>query len=361
MNKFVLSAIALTTASGIAFAGSGSEEWLTLDREIETLSSTLAPLDNHGVTVSGFLRSSYQNSGDVIVLPSGNDLGGFNIDNTRLNVDGSVGDFSVHMSVDSNGPTTGNPASGPVVNSGGLFGTLNGGGVVLVDAHASWNINEQFQLTMGQFRAPFLATAQRDENGLLFLDRDTDSALWSFRDQGVMLNGNYDQFGWALAVQNGVDGAGDDLAFAAHVFFNAMGNGMSETEGAYGSGQGNSLNVSAGYYMDDDTVADATAINIAADFTSGPLYVQGQFFDYDAGFGDTSPFQGTVSWMFVPDQWEAAVRYEDRDTASSTTVLTIGVNYYLQGHDAKWQVNYATVDDDNFDGDIIGLGLTTSV
>ena len=362
MNKFVLSALALTTAGGMAYAGSGSEEWLTLDREIESLASTLAPQGSSGFTVGGFLRSSYVNSGDVVTA-SGNDLGGFSLDNTRVNLSGSVGDFNVFMSAD-----TAVPGEGGLI--GGYFGipggTINGGTLGVLDAYAGWNFNEQFMLTMGQFRSPFLAGSQLDENHLLFLDRDFNSTLFAFRDQGVMLNGDYDQFGWAVAVQNGTDSTGDDLAYSAHVAFHAMGSGSGMAEGAYGNTQDNTLNVSAGYYQDDDTAAisDLSAFNLAADFRTGPLYAGAQYVDYDFGAGgDASPYMLVVSWMFVPDQWEAGIRYEDLDTPTDTTLITIGVNYYMQGHDAKWQLNYASVSDDVsvVEADLIGIGLTTSV
>jgi hypothetical protein len=58
MNKFVLSALALTAASTPSLAGEA--DWLMLDRDMESLTSSLA--QNAGgstVAVSGFLRSSY--------------------------------------------------------------------------------------------------------------------------------------------------------------------------------------------------------------------------------------------------------------------------------------------------------------
>ena len=44
-------------------------------------------------------------------------------------------------------------------------------------------------------------------------------------------------------------------------------------------------------------------------------------------------------------------------------VITLGVNYYAVGHDAKWQFNYAMIDsdDDSLDGDYLGIGLTVGV
>ena len=42
-------------------------------------------------------------------------------------------------------------------------------------------------------------------------------------------------------------------------------------------------------------------------------------------------------------------------------VLTIGINYYMQGHDAKWQASYWKVDDDIDDASVFGIGLVASV
>ena len=76
--------LAVTAASALSFAGSGTEEWPTLDREIENLKSSLAQGPS-GWTVGGFIKSSYQNSSDIdgFISPNGdnNDLGGFNLDN----------------------------------------------------------------------------------------------------------------------------------------------------------------------------------------------------------------------------------------------------------------------------------------
>jgi hypothetical protein len=355
MNKFVLSALALTTTGSLAAAGTGSEEWLTLDRELESLASTLAPQSAPGVTVSGFIKTSYANSGDVIV--GGNDLGGFNLDNVRLRVDGTVGDFSVVVSTDGSSslvPGTGTTLLPFVAGGGGSFGVL--------DAYASWNINEMLRLTMGQFLVPVLANGLINENHLLFLNHTVQGTTWNSRDTGVMLAGQYDMFGFWVSIINGADGAGDELAYALRAEFYAMGGGVGSTvEGAYGSAQGNRLTIGAGYYNDDGNIPDGIAFAVDANFVSGPLSAAAEVVDYDTGFGNNTPFSAQVGFMLVPDQWEAALRYEDLDTTTDTTVITAGINYYMSGHDAKWQLNYSTTDDDVVDLDWFALGLTASV
>jgi hypothetical protein len=368
MNKFVLSALALTTAGGLATAGTGSEEWLTLDREIESLASTQAPASTSGVTINGFIRSSYQNSGDITAGPADNDLSGFSLDNARLHVTGTVGDYSLYVQLEG--------ASDYEVPDDGLIpfplgqGASTGGNVFVLDAYGAWNISDQFKLTLGQFRSPFLGTSQLDENQLLFLDRTISGHLWADRDQGVMLSGQYDMLGWWIAAQNGLDGAGDDMAYSARVAFDAMGT-QPKVEGAYGAAEGTNLGISAGYYQDDDSVQDDLAAwNIEAKFIMGPIYLYGSYIDHDDGYGvllgqaegpAIMALQG--SFMFVPDRWEAAVRWEDLDDDNDTSLLTFGVNYYAVGHDAKWQFNYVTSssDDSDLEADIFGVGLTVGV
>lgn len=372
MNKFVLSALALTTTGGLAVAGTGSEEWLTLDREIESLASTLAPQNEAGLTVSAFIRSSYVNSGDVSVGAS--DLGGFNMDNIRLSVEGSVGDFSVFISTDGSSsilPGTGTSLLPFVAGSGGAFNVL--------DAYAAWNINEMLRLTMGQFLVPVIGNGLVNENHLLFLNHTVNGVVFNSRDTGVMLSGQYDMFGFWVSLINGGDGVGDELAYALRAEFYAMGGGIgSSVEGAYGSSQGNRLTVGAGYFNDDGANPDNVAFAVDASFVSGPLSAAAEIVSYDdgatsptgliapAGAGggleaDSTPFSVQVGFMFVPDQWEAAVRYQDLDSSTDTNIITLGVNYYISGHDAKWQLNYESISDDVADVDWFGIGLTASV
>jgi len=377
MNKFVLSAIALTTAGGLASAGTGSEEWLTLDREIESLASAQAATttSTSGFTVDGFLRTSYVNSSDYSVPNEAgeNDLGGFSIDNVRVDVTGTVGDYMLYVQLEGaslfgeSGPTDG-LLPYPI---GAGYGT--GGSVYVLDAYAAWNISDQFRLTMGQFRSPFLGTAQRNENELLFLDRTVVGHLWSQRDQGVMLSGQYDMLGWYIAGQNGIDTLGDDLSFSGRVSFDAMGAGTGGAglEGAYGAAEGTNLSFGAGYYWDDDSVVDdLSAWNLEGTLVMGPLSAEASYVDHDDGFGTLLGLSSgpailalTGGFMFVPDRWEAAVRWEDLDDDDDTSVITLGVNYYAVGHDAKWQLNYAMIDSDadEVDGDYLGIGLTVGV
>lgn len=351
MNKFVFGALAFS-ASTLCFANE-SEEWPTLDREIESLATTLTQ-GGGGVAVNGFIRSSYATSSDVMI--GANDLGGFSVDNIRLNFSGSVGDFNVFVAYEG--------SNDPGLGAFGLVGTAAAAGVI--DAYASLNVTDQVTATVGFFRPPFQGDSLRDEDQLLFMDRTIAGDIWAARDTGVMFSGNFDQLGWWIAAQNGVTGAGDDLAIAARILFNAMGTGIGAVEGAYGAGDESNLTLAAGYY-DDAGGTDTTAMSFDADYTRGAMAAAISLVDYDDGFvgalGGETPWDLTFSYMFSPDTWEAAARWDDFDDTNDTTMITLGVNRYVEGHAAKWQLNYSTIDSDLAanEADVIQLGLTVSV
>jgi hypothetical protein len=357
MNKFVFGALAVTTAGTLGFAGNG-EDWMTLDREIESLASGMAQ-GGSGFTVDGWLKTSYADSSDVTI--GGNDLGGFSLDSIRANLDGTLGDFSVHVALEGSNDI-----------GFGYFGNVgNASSAGVIDAYATFNITEQVGVQVGLFRPPFLNDSLRDENEFLFIDRTVQGDTWAFRDQGAMFSFMFDQFSAWAGVQNGVDAQGDDLVLTGRVAFNAMGQGQASTEGAYGSADENNLNLGAGYY-DDDNITDGSAFCVDAAFSRGPLYAAASLVNYDDGLGfglpvtavvGETPWDVTVAYMFAPDEWEVAVRWEDFDDTDDSSMLSAGINYYVEGHDMKWQLNYSTIESDvsGNEVDVLALAMLVSV
>jgi hypothetical protein len=360
MKKFVLGALALSASSVPSLAGTETDEWLALDRDIESLATRLAPAQGGGASVSGFVKTSYASSGDVTV--GGNDLGGFSLDNARMNLRGVVGDYSIFVQAE--GST--DPGFGHTFGTTGV-----GGGLGLLDSYVSWNCTDQIKGQMGQFRPPVLASSLRDEDVLLFIDRTTQGDIWSFRDQGLMASGAFDQLGWWVAIQNGADGAGDELAISGRVSFNALGTGPGANEGSIGASGDSNLTVAIAYY-DDGAVTDGTAIAGDVYYTMGAFSASAEIVDYDDGFGfalpagvvvGETPWNIVLGYMFAPDQWEAAVRFEDMADTNDTTAVTAGLNYYQAGHAAKWQLNYSTISSDANANeiDVIQAGVVVSI
>lgn len=368
MNKFVLGALALTAASAPSLAG--EKDWLALDRDFESLSSSLAQNTGGGPTITGFIRSSYATSSDLQV--GANDLGGFSIDDARLIISGSIGNYGVVMEVDGSADpdlAVGGPFAYPATGNAGALGAAYGatggvGSLGVLDAYATFAITDQIKGQIGNFRPPFLASSLRNEDGMLFQDRSFLGQSWAFRDQGVQVSGSFDMLNFAVAVQNGADSAGDELVVAGRVSFTVMGNAPGKNEGALGQGDETSFTVGVGYY-NDGQLNDGTAIAVDGQFGMGALSAGFELVDLEQDFlgADATPYNVQVGYMVVPDEWEVGVRYEDFDTNSDTTAITAGVNWYHNGHAAKWHFNYITVTDDNSanEADIIQVGMTASI
>ncbi|HVS11821.1 MAG TPA: porin [Planctomycetota bacterium] len=372
MKKFVSSALAVTAVSALSFAGSGTEEWPTLDREIENLKSSLAQGPTSGWTVSGFIKSSYQNSSDVdgFISPNGdnNDLGGFNLDNARLQLNAETVDYSLKLQLE--GSDSAGADLGPGV--GDLLGVPHSpGSVTVLDAYAAWNATDMVKVQLGHFRPPFLGSSMIDENNLLFIDRSVNGEFWDFRDLGAQVGGTWEQVSWAVAAMNGGDAQGDELAISGRIAFDALGTDPSPmSEGAYGIGDEDHLTLGLGYYSDDDNTDDFTAMGFDVRYARGAFCVGLEIVDNDDGAeaatltgSSGTPWSIYASFMLSPEQWEVAVRYEDLDDDDDTTRATAGLNYYMGGHNAKWQLNFATSDSDMdaFEIDVIALALVVGV
>jgi hypothetical protein len=419
MKQTVFSALAVCAASSLAFANE-SEDWLTLDKEIESLSASLSQ-GGSGVQVSAFVKSTYNESNHQIIAGVGNDAtanewGGFALNAARINFDGSVGDFGVHIGLEV-GPHFGGFTTIGGVNQinaalvGGLAGAVTTGGGTLGgagllpgnEAYATFSVTDQIAAQAGVFRTPFHGGSLRDEDQLLFIDRTFVGDFWANvvgRDTGVQVSGAFDQVAFWLALMNGRDNQGDEQAISARVAFNALGSGTGSVEGAYGADDGASLTVAGGYYHDDDNTTSggiATSPNAGtlkheaftadANFTVGAFSAAVTYTDMSDGFGQIaeilldpvtplSPVANskvtermrawdvTFSYMFVEDSWEAAARFEDLDDHDGTKIFSLVVNKYVEGHAGKYQLQYSTADSEAnkpTDVHVLTLGVTVSV
>jgi len=420
MKRFVLGALAVSAASTLGNA-SESEDWAGLDRELETLRATMAASQSgSAVGASGFIRSSYlwskdARGGNPPGSASASPLSGFSLDNVRLNLSATVDEFDVFVQLEAsskpafNGaapagsgyPGFGGFAPATPVQIGGAVGNrlattrvgTGFGPIVVLDAYASWNIQDEIKLTVGQFRAPVVRGALKDEDSLFFLERSANDFLWATRDQGAMLSGQVGIVSYAAGVQNGGmhpstdptdgtagagDGVGDELAYFGRVDVNILGDGPGKVEGALGASEDLSISVGASYFKDEsvkDSIAWATDLIATFDFLS----VSSQFMAVDDAYTASQDSEflwnvaGTV--MIVPDKWEVGIRFEEFDDAfapasmsgarASANQVTFGVNHYINGtHNAKVSANYSHVHARSRalidETDLFAVGLTLS-
>ena len=90
----------------------------------------------------------------------------------------------------------------------------------------------------------------------------------------------------------------------------------------------------------------------------------------DLGLGDTTSYSiGGTLMLTDPTSrsntgaWEVGARWQDLDNADDTTILDIGVNYYIEGHNMKYILNYTSINSDAGaavpDADLFRVGVQT--
>jgi len=347
-----------TTAAALLFApavlanGGAGHEWPELDRELEALSESMAVKTN-GPRLWGYVRTNYAWS-DELRNAAGQSFSGVSMDNVRLAVDGNVDRYSYRVSADM------------------ASGTLN-----LLDAYANIPIGENLAGTFGQFKSPFLSSGLVEARDVLFITRTRNGVFSSIRDAGVQVKGDYDRFHWALAAQNGASGTADKALLTARAMAELIGEPMPAWEGAYSAGDESRVNMAVAFQM-DDAASDSNALAVEATAIFNRVYLHGEIVDYgdawsfDPNFpgeqrGGTTPWTLVASLLLPNERWELAMRYDDYDDTVQAadfdrSVFTAGANYYVAGHDLKWQFNYAYGRnggaDDGADANIVAVGLT---
>ena len=384
MNKFVIGALALTSASSLAYAGGvETKEWSTLDRDILSLTSNVPPVS--AVTISGFVRMRGARSNDVDVdqtTAGTQKLSGFTMDNARVVLDASQGDFGAHIAVDAV------EVNENTVNAG--FSQNQTGNVHVLDAYATGSFGNGMMGQVGLFRAPFLGSALIDENHMLLLDRTFNGQVWSGRQEGVQLGGAFDRFGWMLALQNGSDGVANGYMWTGRVTFTPMG-AITNQEGAFGASSDTCLRFAAAY--SDDTKDSAgkdkkgEAWALEGNLTQGGFSFHAELVDYKdditpnsgmnittgainavghlpagipPGFhGSDTPWSATAGLLVAPSV-EVVGRYEDLDDSDNTNAATLGVNVYAGTHNAKFtlQATRSRSDDPDKKADTVAFGVT---
>ena len=321
MNKIITTSIALAVASTTSFANG---DWLELDQDIASLSSTTASAA--GVDVGALIRNTYRDGGTT---------GGWAFEDVLVHAQGSLEEFSWRISFN-----------------------LDGGTAVLEDAYVVWDCTNEITTMWGQFDLPMFRSNTIGQESMLFIDRSLLGANYYAHDNGVAVSGAFNGLDWTVAAQNGTDAAGEDLNLFAHVEYD-IGNGANTCcDGAMHGGEELDGTIGVSYMdMQEDSLDAVLGIDFA--MTMGQFSLQAELADagddtVGGGLGE-APFGLTLGYLFA-DNMEAAYRHEDRDDVADTSRESFGLNYYLHGHNAKWQINY--IDDDAATDEVIAVSLT---
>ena len=333
------------SSTAVSSVSANDDEWSSLDRDIEALAAGWAP-QGGGLAFRGLLRALYGNADDTNgnLFINQDDISGFVIERAQIETEGTVEDYGFRIQLEA--------AGGPAT---------------LLDAYATWQINQYVRYTMGNFRPPILYESLLDDGDRLFILRTDAGELFYGRDVGARLDGRYERFSWTIATQNGSDSIGDDLAVSGRVGLDILGTGEDMVQGAYtGTGQHQlSVNLSAL----DDASAPSEGELFAADaqwsfdrFAADAQVISfGDDPTFFGGRSDATAYAITGSFMLVPEKYEVAVQFQETDNVDGDNAVTVGVNRYIGGQDVKWQVNFATAESDDstkeFDVLLIGLNI----
>lgn len=351
MNKFVFSALAATLVGATGFAS----DWSELDSELAALNNAPLTQDAGGPIVTGWLIGALDYNSDS-ETNNANDSQGFNVHASRVQISGSAGEgLGYVVGFDFTD-------SGELYAPGGTpLGTVGNGG--LVDAYGTFTIGEQLNGKIGVFRMPFLRSQLIDRNDTLFIDRSMLGGMYASRDTGVSLGGSFDRINWEVAIMNGFDNQGEGWAWGGRVDMDVIGS-SANCEGALGAAEGTNLNI--GLAIQDDTSdatlggasRDAMQWAIDATLTMEGFSIFGEMVDHDKDVGDNSPYSVGASYL-INEEYEAGLRWDDWDDVANTTRYNVVVNRYVNGHDAKWQLQYSGGSSDvtTNEDSIISLGL----
>src|SRR5262245_30236029 len=242
MNRFVTTALAIAVAGSAANAGTGDNDWLTLDSEISGLASSLKPSQD-GMSWSVLLRAVYSHSSDDISTDGGSDTSGFNFNDADIAFWGNQGSYKWRISADIED------------NDAGVATASTDLSLVFEDAYVGWNCGGYFDAMMGQFKPRFSRSNSVDPENLVLIDRTTLGSALDFWDDGIGASGTWEQMlAWYVAVTDGQNGHESDHLYLARGEW-MFGTGAGVLEGARGSSD--TLNGTVGLSLiHDDTTAD---------------------------------------------------------------------------------------------------------
>jgi len=375
MNRFVKTALAIAVAGSAAQAGTGDNEWAALDSEISGLATSLAPAqDGRGWAV--LLRAVYTHSSDDIATAGSEDTSGFNFNDVDVAFWGSQGAYTWRLS----GDIFNNEAG----KTGAIF--------ELEDAYIRWLCGGYFNAQFGNFKPRVSRSNSVDPERLLFIDRSAIGSSMDMWDNGVGVDGSYEQLRWYVAVMNGSNGHTRDHFYSLRGEWD-FGSGAGDYEGAMGSSDmmNGTLGVS---FINDDTVSQGDTYAWLGDFHGNAsqfgfggevVLIEDDYVGWgtDEDFNnifspatslllaeDSIPWNVYLSYQVNPE-WEFGVRYEDLDNDEvggsdpaglDNELLSVCANWYRDG--GKWQAQWTDISADESgapDGSIFEVGFSVGM
>jgi len=242
------------------------------------------------------------------------------------------------------------------------------------DAYVDWGFTQGnlHSLRFGQFKFPFGREMLTSTSQISFPDISIAATEFAPNyEPAAMFQGQLgdDLFEYQVAAANG-EGRGknntagetkDGLREGVRVVFNPLGPVKNEGP-AFQTIADSSLRLSLGaaFMRNEDSSALATTTvgsktetgNLEASLYFGPLSLLAEVYDRttDADTGDLEDLGRTLQagFFFVPEKWEVVARYSgvDYDAKDDAEERTLGLNWYVDRHNGKWQVDWSRLDNE---------------
>jgi phosphate-selective porin len=219
----------------------------------------------------------------------------------------------------------------------------------LTDAFTVWTKYSFANVTVGQFKVPYGYEQLLADTKTLFVERTLpNDQLTLPRQVGAMVAGSFfdKRLGYATAVTNG---NGNNNSFNDNEQFQYIGRVFGTAFNQDGVKATLGANAFSGYDTGTFT-GHRTGRGIDAQVTYAGAEIDAELlrthFNRDTGVDyDAQGCSLMGSYYFVPDKWQAVLRYETYDPntaigADKTVLRTFGVNYLIKGDDIKLMLDY---------------------
>ena len=255
--------------------------------------------------------------------------------------------------------------SGTVAGDYGYDLQYNWVGTSLDWAYGSMNLDDGWALDAGRMR---LATNREwlvSDGNQMAIDRSNNLNYLALTSTGVNLSYTGDDLRAWFTYANGNTDAPNGLytandnsrAWLARAEFMLEGSGWSQFD-QFTSPDGSAAGTLIGVTYWDDNAGDNPVLDnvsskgwvVDAQLQFGGSNLYAAYTRRSTETIDSDPNTFTVAYgLYFDTDWEVYARYQDSDpdTAgqASSEIMTIGVNYYMAGSNAKWSLDYSWTDD----------------
>ncbi len=235
------------------------------------------------------------------------------------------------------------------------------------DAYLGYNYGNGFKIMMGSMKLPFMReelvdaqyqlAVERSNLNYLFTTGYSDALEVNWRNDKINVTGAFsDGFNEGQTIwSNGPGGGHAEFAFTGRAEFLASGTWDQFKDFTSPQGGETGILVGGAAHWEKGEFGTAPASetefffltgDISLEFGGANLYAAVVWDDINPqGGGSTNPWGFVIQGgVYLADTWELFGRYEWSDIdvpgASDLSIITIGVNKYFSGHNAKWTTDF---------------------